>query len=194
MLFIFKKINMKSKRRDRIRVELKKNEIKRTKIHKIQKRITLLGVFGLLILLTFLLFGYIKKPAQVIESSFTLKDSHQTHELINRFLTSIPTIDGETASSIETNKRGAWISSSQNNFFTLIEANYKTGNISYTIYESDLGVTGKWYIQFSKKDSSTVLTINENSSTNNLGQRALLYWMGDDRYCKNLVNAFKRSL
>ena len=83
MLFIFKQINMKSKRREKIRLELKKNELKREKIHKIQKRITLLGVFGFLILITLLLFGYIKKPNQVIESSFTLKSSHQIHELIN---------------------------------------------------------------------------------------------------------------
>ncbi|MAW65740.1 MAG: hypothetical protein CMD18_06045 [Flavobacteriales bacterium] len=194
MLFIFKKNNMKSKRRNRIRLELKKNEIKREKIHRIQKRITVLGVFGLLILVILLLSGYLKKPNQAVESYFTFTDSHQTHELINHFLTNVPTIDGETASSIETNERGAWISSSQNIFFTLIEANYKTEKISYTIYESEFGVTGKWTIQFSKKDNTTILTINENSSIDNLGQRALLYWMGDERYCKNLVNAFKKSL
>tara|TARA_Y100000589_G_C26887867_1_gene520791 strand:- start:88 stop:651 length:564 start_codon:yes stop_codon:yes gene_type:complete len=185
---------MKSKSRDRIRVELKKNEIKRKRIYAIQKRIALVGVFGLVILILLLLFGYLKAPNQKVETSFTFRESKKIPELISHFLTKVPTIDGEIASNVKITKQGAWINSSQNEFFTLIEANYRKGNISYNIYESEFGVTGNWTLQFSKKDSLTIIKIIENSLIDNLGQRALLYWMGSDRYCKNLVNALKKSL
>ncbi len=73
------------------------------KNYGIQKRIKLLGVFGLLILIILLLFGFRKKPNHVIVSSFSFTYSYQTQKLINHFLTNIPTTDSENDSSIETN-------------------------------------------------------------------------------------------
>ncbi len=184
---------MNSKRTRNIRAKIKKNEIKRMKIQKIQKKITVVGVLGMLTLVIFLLFGYLKSPTQSLKLSFELKQPQNTTQLINHFLTKIPTIDGEIATSIEMTSQGAWVTSSQNVFFTLIEANYKTNKISYKVYQSDFDVTGSWTIEFHKNENNTTLNFIENSSIDNLGQRALLYWTGENRYCENLFEAFKNS-
>ena len=185
---------MISARSKKIRAKIKKDEIKRIKIGKIQKRIASLGFFGLASMLILLLFGYLKDPNQLVKSSFELNTSKNITELITHFLTNVPTIDGEIASSIKTTREGAWVTSSENNFFTLIEANFKTHEISYNIYQSEFGVKGSWIIQFSQKHGTTILNINEESLVNNLGQRALLYWKGNDIYCQNLFEAFNKSL
>ncbi len=184
---------MKPIRNKKIRAKVKKNEIKRIKIYKLQKRIALLGTFGLLSLVTLILFGYLKDPNQKVNSSFYLNNSKNIQELMNHFLTKIPTIDGEIASSIKTTEQGAWLASSQNNFFTLIEANYKTKVISYKVYQSDFDVTGNWIVKFKEKGIKTKIEIIENSVIDNLGERALLYWLGNKRYCNNLFDAFKSS-
>lgn len=185
---------MSSTRTRKIKEKIKKNEMQRVKIHKLQRRIILAGTFGICSLIILLLFGYLQPPNQNIKSSFTVNNSKDIIELMNHFLTKIPTIDGEIASQLKITKEGAWISTSENTFFTLIQANYKTKEISYRIYESNFEVTGEWSIQFLKEDTNTVLKINEKSLTNNLGQRALLYWIGEDKYCQNLFKAFKNSL
>ena len=66
---------MISARSKKIRAKIKKDEIKRIKIGKIQKRIASLGFFGLASMLILLLFGYLKDPNQLVKSSFELNTS-----------------------------------------------------------------------------------------------------------------------
>lgn len=185
---------MKKEKIAKIQKQAKENQIQRDKIRNLQKRVTIIGTIGLIGLILMVLTGLFVDENQKTESKFSLTTNFTAQQIIETYIKTPPTISGEIGEKIEITKNGAWIESGEQKYLTLLAARFSTKEMVYTIQKSNIDVIGTWEINLTEKDGGFDVLIKENSQTDNLGYRALLFWDGENRYSENLFESLKEAI
>ncbi len=185
---------MKKEKLAKIQKQAKENQIQREKIRNLQKRVTIIGTIGLVSLILMVLTGLFVDEKQETENKFSLTTDFTAQQIIETYLQTPPTISGDIGEKIEITKNGAWIETGEQKFLTLLAARFSTQEMVYTIRKSNIDIIGTWEINLIEKEGGFDVLIKENSQTNNLGYRALLFWDGENRYSENLFESLKEAL
>ncbi len=174
-----------------IKSQAKKNQIKSEKIYQLQKKVTIIGAAGLVILIATILTGFFVDVNQESSTTYQLKSTNSIKHLITKIFNHPPTILGDLSESKTLNSSGATLKLDDKTFKTVMAARFSTQEIAYTISESTIDVTGTWEIFFIQKPDFIEVKINEISSTNNLGYRAMQFWGAKNRYSNNFFEGIE---